>query len=135
MKKREESKRSKAVTLLSLLFLSPFKIWFAPFQKRRAIHRSVRIDKPQPICDFLETSDFQALPLLEQTLPLMKAKLGLEHIDTLQAMNNLALAYQDVGKLRRKELAALRSGLRQRFGFDTVIAQVPAMRPRRSTTA
>ena len=40
-----------------------------------------------------------ALPLFEQTLQLRKAKLGLDHPDTLHSMNNLALGYQDAGKL------------------------------------
>jgi eukaryotic-like serine/threonine-protein kinase len=39
-----------------------------------------------------------ALPLFEETLKLHKAKLGLEHPDTLTSMNNLAAAYHYVGK-------------------------------------
>ncbi|MBM4224058.1 MAG: tetratricopeptide repeat protein, partial [Gammaproteobacteria bacterium] len=41
----------------------------------------------------------EALPLLEKTLKLSKAKLGLEHPSTLASMNNLAVGYQDAGKL------------------------------------
>ena len=41
----------------------------------------------------------EALPLFEQTLELMKAKLGPEHPSTLASMNNLALAYQSAGRL------------------------------------
>ncbi len=39
----------------------------------------------------------KALPLFEQTLERMKAKLGLEHPDTLATMNNLAVTYRDSG--------------------------------------
>ena len=42
-----------------------------------------------------------ALPLLEETLKLYKAKLGSDHPHTLTSMNNLAEAYQDTGKLDR----------------------------------
>ena len=38
-----------------------------------------------------------ALPLFEETLRIRKAKLGAEHLDTLQNMNNLAGAYWAVG--------------------------------------
>ncbi len=41
----------------------------------------------------------KALPLFEETLALMKTKLGPDHPDTLTSMNNLAQAYQDAGKL------------------------------------
>ena len=40
-----------------------------------------------------------ALPLFEETLALMKAKLGPDHPDTLTSMNNLAMGYQAAGKL------------------------------------
>jgi tetratricopeptide (TPR) repeat protein len=40
----------------------------------------------------------QAVPLLEETLKLRKAKLGPEHPDRLVTMNNLAVAYEDAGK-------------------------------------
>ena len=40
-----------------------------------------------------------ALPLFEEMLKLRKAKLGPEHPDTLQSMNNLAVAYREAGKL------------------------------------
>ena len=42
-----------------------------------------------------------ALPLLEETLALEKAKLGPDHPDTLATMNNLATSYQDAGQLDR----------------------------------
>jgi tetratricopeptide (TPR) repeat protein len=35
----------------------------------------------------------KALPLLKQTMEMTKAKLGLDHPDTLRRMNNLAMAY------------------------------------------
>jgi len=38
-----------------------------------------------------------ALPLFEETLKLMKAKLGPDHPTTLTSMNNLASAYKDAG--------------------------------------
>src|SRR5262249_34055431 len=41
----------------------------------------------------------QALPLIEETLKLIKAKLGADHPRTLVSMNNLATAYRDAGKL------------------------------------
>jgi tetratricopeptide (TPR) repeat protein len=40
-----------------------------------------------------------ALPLLEETLKLMKEKLGADHPTTLHSMENLAAAYRDAGKL------------------------------------
>jgi tetratricopeptide (TPR) repeat protein len=40
-----------------------------------------------------------ALKLNEETLPLMKAKLGPDHRDTLRVMNNLASCYADLGRL------------------------------------
>jgi tetratricopeptide (TPR) repeat protein len=40
-----------------------------------------------------------ALPLFEETLKLMKAKLGPDHPDTLTCMNQLAEAYDDAGEL------------------------------------
>ena len=40
-----------------------------------------------------------ALPLLEETLKLSKAKLGADHLDTLGGMDNLAMGYRAVGKL------------------------------------
>jgi tetratricopeptide (TPR) repeat protein len=40
-----------------------------------------------------------ALPLFEETLKLRKAKLGLDHPETLTSMNNLAMAYRAAGKL------------------------------------
>ena len=40
----------------------------------------------------------KALPLMEETLKLLKAKLGPDHPDTLTSMNNLALGYQDAGQ-------------------------------------
>ena len=40
----------------------------------------------------------RALPLLEETLRLKKAKLGSDHPDTLVQMNNLAVAYFAAGK-------------------------------------
>jgi tetratricopeptide (TPR) repeat protein len=40
-----------------------------------------------------------ALPLLEETLKLRKAKLGSDHPDTLTSMNNLAEGYRAAGKL------------------------------------
>jgi tetratricopeptide (TPR) repeat protein len=40
-----------------------------------------------------------ALPLLEETLKLMKAKLGADHPDTLASMASLAVGYHSVGKL------------------------------------
>ena len=39
-----------------------------------------------------------ALPLLEETLRLRKAKLGPDHPDTLKSMDNLAEAYEDAGR-------------------------------------
>jgi hypothetical protein len=39
------------------------------------------------------------LRLLEETVQLLKAKLGADHPDTLTSMNNLATAYEDAGKL------------------------------------
>ena len=48
--------------------------------------------RPPGSCD-------QALPLFEETLKLVKAKLGPDHPDTLTSMNNLASAYQAAGKL------------------------------------
>jgi len=39
-----------------------------------------------------------ALPLFQETLKLHKAKLGLDHLDTLTSMNNLAAAYHYAGK-------------------------------------
>ena len=39
------------------------------------------------------------LPLLEETIKLLKAKLGPEHPDTISGMNNLAEAYAYAGKL------------------------------------
>jgi tetratricopeptide (TPR) repeat protein len=44
---------------------------------------------------------YRALPLFEETLRLMKAKLGAEHPTTLTIMNNLAHAYKDAGDLDR----------------------------------
>jgi tetratricopeptide (TPR) repeat protein len=41
----------------------------------------------------------KALPLLEETLTLTKAKLGADHPNTLGSMNNLALGYQDARQL------------------------------------
>ena len=41
----------------------------------------------------------KALPLIEETLKLTKAKLGPDHPDTLISMNNLAQGYQDAGQL------------------------------------
>jgi tetratricopeptide (TPR) repeat protein len=41
----------------------------------------------------------KALPLYEETLKLMKAKLGPDHPDTLTSMNNLALGYRAAGQL------------------------------------
>jgi eukaryotic-like serine/threonine-protein kinase len=41
----------------------------------------------------------RALPLLEETLQLRKAKLGVDHADTLQSIDNLATGYQAAGKL------------------------------------
>jgi hypothetical protein len=41
------------------------------------------------------------LPLLEETLQLAKARLGLEHPSTLNTMNSLAIAYLHAGKLDR----------------------------------
>ena len=43
----------------------------------------------------------RALPLLEETLALQKAKLGPDHPDTLTSMNNLAIGYQAAGQLDR----------------------------------
>jgi tetratricopeptide (TPR) repeat protein len=43
----------------------------------------------------------KALPLYEETLRLMKAKLGPDHPDTLQSMNNLAGGYKDAGQLAK----------------------------------
>ncbi len=40
-----------------------------------------------------------AIPLFEQTLEILEAKLGPDHPDTLQSMTNLAQAYGDSGKL------------------------------------
>jgi tetratricopeptide (TPR) repeat protein len=40
-----------------------------------------------------------ALPLLEETLRLLKARLGPDHPDTLMSMANLAMAYLDAKKL------------------------------------
>ena len=40
----------------------------------------------------------EALELLEETLALMKAKLGVDHILTLRCMNNLALTYYVLGR-------------------------------------
>ena len=40
-----------------------------------------------------------AVPLLEEALKLMKAKLGPQHPNTLSCMSNLGLAYQVAGKL------------------------------------
>jgi tetratricopeptide (TPR) repeat protein len=39
-----------------------------------------------------------AMPLFEQTLKLQKAKLGLDHPDTLTSMSNLASGYSDMGR-------------------------------------
>jgi hypothetical protein len=39
-----------------------------------------------------------ALPLLEETLKLRKAKLGPDHPDTLISMNNLAGGYQSYAR-------------------------------------
>jgi tetratricopeptide (TPR) repeat protein len=41
----------------------------------------------------------KALPLFEETLKLMKAKLGADHPHTLRSMNNLAMGYQAAGQL------------------------------------
>ncbi len=41
----------------------------------------------------------EAVPLLEETLPLRKAKLGDEHPSTLTSMNNLAAGYYSAGRL------------------------------------
>ena len=43
----------------------------------------------------------KALPLVEETLRLSKAKLGPEHPDTLRAMNNVASMYWSLGKLEQ----------------------------------
>ena len=43
----------------------------------------------------------RALPLLEETLALRKAKLGPDHPDTLTSMNNLADGYRAAGQLDR----------------------------------
>jgi serine/threonine protein kinase len=40
-----------------------------------------------------------ALPLLEETLKLRKARLGPDHRDTLNSMNNLAMGYKAVGMM------------------------------------
>src|SRR5262249_28809916 len=40
-----------------------------------------------------------AVPLLEETLKVKKAKLGVDHPDTLSGMNNLAEAYRAAGKM------------------------------------
>ncbi len=40
-----------------------------------------------------------ALPLLEETLKLTKAKLGADHPETITSMNNLAVGYREAGKL------------------------------------
>ena len=53
----------------------------------------------------------QALPLLEETLRLMTAKLGADHPDTLESMNNLAQCYEAVGKMD-KALPLLEETLR-----------------------
>src|SRR5262249_13966871 len=41
----------------------------------------------------------RALPLLEETLRLEKARLGPDHPKTLVAMSNLALSYRNAGRL------------------------------------
>ena len=40
-----------------------------------------------------------AQPLYEETLALMKVKLGPDHPDTLNSMNHLAISYRQAGKL------------------------------------
>jgi tetratricopeptide (TPR) repeat protein len=62
----------------------------------------------------------RALPLLEETLPLMKAILGADHPDTLMSMNNLAQGYKAASKLDRA-LPLLEETLRlrkARLGVD-----------------
>jgi len=49
----------------------------------------------------------QALPLLEETLKLRKAKLGPEHPDTLGTMNNLAWAFRHLTSLSEAAAQAL----------------------------
>ena len=46
----------------------------------------------------------KALPLLEETLPLMKAKLGPDHPHTLTCMNNLAACYWRLKRLDKSVL-------------------------------
>ena len=43
----------------------------------------------------------QALPLLEETLKLRKAKLGADHPKTLISMHNLAMSYHAAGRLEQ----------------------------------
>ena len=43
----------------------------------------------------------RALPLFEETVRLMTARLGADHPETLLTMNNLAFAYQAAGKMDR----------------------------------
>jgi eukaryotic-like serine/threonine-protein kinase len=45
----------------------------------------------------------QAVPLLEQAVALKKDALGSEHLETLQAMNSLAVAYSDLGQSGQAE--------------------------------
>jgi tetratricopeptide (TPR) repeat protein len=59
----------------------------------------------------------EALKLNEETLVLMRAKLGPDHPDTLQSMNNLAVSYNKLGrhadalKLREETLALRKAKL------------------------
>jgi tetratricopeptide (TPR) repeat protein len=52
-----------------------------------------------------------SLSLLEETLPLMRSRLGSDHPHTLAAMNNLAFAYKETEKLD-KALALYQESLR-----------------------
>ena len=57
-------------------------------------------DHEQPRCSLLPRREADlAIPLHEETLELMKAKLGPDHPDTLATMNNLAAMYEKAGKL------------------------------------
>ena len=54
----------------------------------------------------------EALALYEETLKRRQAKLGPDHPDTLTAMNNLAVAYRDAGRLT-DALALLEEALKR----------------------
>ena len=68
-----------------------------------------------------------ALPLLEETLKLQKAKLGPDHPDTLTSLNNLAVAYQTPGSWTRPcRCSRRRSSSGRRSSAPTTPTRSPA---------